>query len=365
MKKIILSIFIAALLACPAAYSQEVHRAAAPGAAMKALIPDISAIVNTHAVFSEDKSIHGRDRLSIREIELAIQSYVYPGVFGDIILNLHPENGHWDVDVEEAYLAFYELPWGLQADVGRKYVEFGRLNPVHEHHWFFTSFPLAFENIFGDHNWFDDGVQMSKLVPNPWDRYVKLTFGLWSGEGVSFDAHNDGHAHNGGADIHEDEGGSSRSVYTGRVSANLFHDRTRDVLAGFSLARDSSGDNTIYGFDLTYKSRRPYTQRRFRWQSEVFRTDSEYSSPLGFYSLGQLSLDANWDVGVRYDWTELMEDDHETEWAASAYVTYHFSEMMYLRPEYRYHENHRGEGNSTLMLQLVWGFGPHAHRIED
>lgn len=379
------------LLACLPAHSGQRQRAAAPGAEMKVLNPDISAVVDTRLVFSEDKSISGRDEFRVEEIELVFQAYVYPGVFGNIVLGMHEHGDHRDVDAEEAYLSFYELPWGLQADVGRKLVDFGRINPVHRHAWHFASFPLAYENIFGDHPWSGDGLQLSKLVPNPWDRYINLRVGWWSGDGLEHRHDDDNHYHaralNGNHNGRNGELDFHGSVYTGRLTTNLFYEQHHDALAGVSMARDSDGDNSLYGFDLTYRKRWPFTQRRFRWQNEVFMADTDHGSTTGFYSLAQLSLNNYWDVGIRYDWTELLEDDDhyhhalnghnghhhhghgshggDTEWAVSLYATHRFSETVYLRPELRYHRDHAGDGMSTFMLQFVWGFGPHAHPLED
>lgn len=343
--------------------SATVHRSAAPGSEMSVMNPDISVVIETQLLMTDDDHIENKNSIQIEHIELVFQAYVYPGVFGNVVLSLHEHGDHWDLEAEEVYLSFLTLPLGLSADVGRKLINFGRLNPVHKHHWFFNSPPLAFENLFGDHGWGDNGIEVSKIIPNPLNMYANLTLGWWRGEDHDHhheDDERNGHHHHdhGVLDFHD-------HVFTSRLSTNLFHSRTADVLAGFSYATDSHQDTQLFGFDLTYKYRWPMTFRRLRWQNELFKVESKESDPLGFYSLAHLSLNPYWDFGFRYDWTELYEDEDDVDWAVTAYLTYHFNEMMYLRPEYRYLRDHDGHSSNTLLVQLVWGFGPHAHRIED
>lgn len=361
------------LVICMPAFTGTTHRSAAPGAEMKAFNPDISVVVDAQFFVSNEEE--HKNFFYLDEVEMVFQSFVYPGVFGNVVLGMHEHDGHFDLDLEETYLSFYELPLGLNAHIGRKLIEFGRLNPIHKHHWYFTSFPLVYEELFGDHSWHADGIEVSTLIPNPLHKYIKLTLGAWAGE----DDHDHSHDSRNGHDHHHGELDLHGDFFTGRLSANLFHSQSGDLLAGISGAIDSYSETKLYGFDLTYKHRWPYTHRRFRLQNELFKADTHDEEALGFYSLAQLSLDAYWDVGLRYDWTEILNDhdhhreltnrnehhDDDNEWALSAYFTYHFNEMMYLRPEYRFMKDHDGHSSNTLSLQLVWGFGPHAHRIED
>ena len=83
MKRIalILILVLPMVLYAGAAFSEEVHHAAPVGSYGGIMNPDVSAVINTWALFSDDKSNERRDRVLIKEAELAFQSYLYPGIY--------------------------------------------------------------------------------------------------------------------------------------------------------------------------------------------------------------------------------------------------------------------------------------------
>ena len=112
------TVFAAYSSACPAQEGGKVHRAAPVGSYGGLMNPDVSVVLNTKALFTDNRERHSRDKLSIEEAELAFQSYLYPGIHGDLIVSLHQHEGEWKVHPEEAYVSFLDLPLGLQAIVG-------------------------------------------------------------------------------------------------------------------------------------------------------------------------------------------------------------------------------------------------------
>ena len=109
------------------------------------------------------------------------------------------------------------------------------------------------------------------------------------------------------------------------------------------------------------------TYRKLKWHNELIYADIDDrdADSLGFFSILRLTLDKYWETGLRYDWAEVLDQHEEDEWAAGAFLTYYFTHSMYLRGEYRYTELPGGHEENALVIQFVWGLGPHAHRLED
>ena len=83
MRIIILLLLIFCL--CSWAFSEEVHKAAPVGSYGGIMNPDISVIVDSQLLYTDDVANEDRDKLRINEAELAFQCYLYPGIRGDFI----------------------------------------------------------------------------------------------------------------------------------------------------------------------------------------------------------------------------------------------------------------------------------------
>jgi len=350
------------------------HKAAPVGAYGGLMNPDISFIANMKGFLSSDDDNPLNQRFLIEEAELGFQGFLWPGIRGDAFVALEQEvegEGHVTTaaHLEEAYVSFLDLPAGLQVQAGRKLQNFGRLNPIHPHHWAFPDTPLPLLRLFGDHPWIDDGVQISTLIPNRWDAYVKVQGGVWSGW-------QPGHAH---GDEHEEEVVEATefeqptqwrgNVFTARASLGFPLGDNTNLMPGYSFAGDDGGDTFLHGLDLTLIHRWPRTYRRLRWQSELFYRDwkegpdHRNADDWGGYSLLALTLDKYWETGVRFDW---WDADHlDDEWGVTTFLTYFFSHSMFLRPSYRFNRFPDGSDEHLALVQFVWGLGPHAHRLED
>jgi hypothetical protein len=348
------------------------HRSAPVGSPGGAMNPDVSVVVNSMAFYTDDSADANRNKLFIKEAELAFQSYLYPGIRGDFIVAMHSEGTEWHVHPEEAVVSFLDLPLGLQAQAGRRLIPFGRLNATHPHHWAFATLPLPLETLFGDHAWLDDGVDVDWLLPNPWGLYCKLAAGAWSGETLA------GHADESEtAEAGHEHGGISwhRSVCTARANVDVPFGAMSNVVAGYSAAVDEGHRTVLQGCDLTLTYRPPLSYRRIRWQSELFFADTEdRGSPFGFYTLLVLTADKYWEAGARYDRSEAFAEEVEHDeapavndaaWGVSAFVTRYFTHSLYGRVEYRHVVDTFDARENRVVFQLVWGLGPHAHRLED
>lgn len=363
------------------------HRAAPVGAYGGLMNPDISVVVDVKGLLSDTDTNPLDEKIMLEHAELAIQGYLWPGIRADFVgaIGQHPEEGgriHTHTEVEEGYVSFLDLPANFQLQVGRKLLDFGRLNPIHPHHWAIPDTPLPLRRLFGDHSWYDDGFQVSALIPNPWDLYLKVQGGIWNGRAL---AEAEDHEHEHAAVENDvlrfqgpvDWGGRA---YTARASLDFSLSQDANVMTGYSVASGEGGDSVLHGADLTLIHRWPQSYKKIRWQNELFFGDFELveeheleheltsiaaydADAWGLYSLLQVTLTKYWETGVRYDW---WDGDHlDDEWGATAFLSYYFTHSMYVRPSYRYSELADGEDEHAFMVQFVWGLGPHAHRLED
>lgn len=349
--------------------------------------PNISAIVNATQRFNDDVGDENRNKLTVGEAELNVNGMLYPDIRGDLTAAIETEyegesTTETEIDLEEAYITFLSLPFNTQLLAGRKLIDFGLLNPTHTHEWSFTDTPLVLANLFGDHPWFDDGVQGSILIPNPLDLYWNAKFGVWNGR-------TPGHSHS-----HDHEEGEEEPlrryhledtlvqwndmVYTARTSINVPISERCDVGFGYSAAWDEHPSTILHGLDLTLRYKWPQSYRWIKLQNEYIYADLEQANddiirdmtPQGFYSLLEYSLNKNVRLGTRFDLAEYNENERFSQWANSYFITYWFSHNLYARASYRYrdfagfHDMHQ-EAENSIWLQIVWGLGPHMHQISE
>ncbi len=195
------------------------------------------------------------------------------------------------------------------------------------------------ESFLGPHNWYDDGMQGILNIPNPWDLYLKTTFGYWNGRSL-------GHAHGEeGEDHPHDTSGPIEwdgHVYLSRTVLGVPFGRTSDLLLGCSVSWDESGNTSLVGGDLafTYRFPVPGTYHRLRWQNEFMAVNTteeavDYAR-YGGYSLLLFSLGKHWETGYRYDQTQILDPViDKDEWASTGFITYFLTHSLYLRGQYR------------------------------
>ena len=340
--------------------------------------PSISAISDIQALFTDSKANRNRNKIRVKHVEFAFQGYLYPGIRADVIPALEmeyiDEEVNVEIDLEEACLTASPIPLvgefvplGLQ--LGRKFMDFGILNPIHPHHWPFVDTPLVLESFLGSHNWYDDGLQGILNIPNPWDLYLKTIFGYWNGKKL-------GHAHGGDGHEHEAEDQEHMlgdpiewdgRIYLSRAVLGIPFGRTSDLRLGASVSWDESGSTALVGGDLTFTHRLPRTYHRLRWQNEFMVADvsREDYTRYGGYSLLVFSPGKHWETGCRYDQSQILDPlTNNDEWASTGFITYFLTHSLYFRGQYRFRHTLYDEDEHNGYIQLVFGLGPHAHRLE-
>lgn len=354
--------------------------------------PDISVIIDMKQNFNDDVADDNRNKLTVGEAELQISGMLYPEIYGFTTIAVENEySGESDVetevDLEEGYIQFLALPFNAQLLIGRKLIDFGLINPVHPHAWSFTDTPLVHQTLFGHHPWYDDGGQLSVLIPNPWDLFWETKFGIWNGRTL-------GHSHD-----HDDESTHAAledslvtwgdMVFTGRSYLNIPLGDSSDIGFGYSIAWDEHPMTMLHGLDFTWRYRFANKNSWLKWQNELIIAhldDSNFAheheeeeheehhisnaDPAGFYSMLEYAINKYWRIGTRWDYTELNENEDLDTWANSYFVTYKFHDNLFARVTYRYRDfpdtaDLDQEGENTLWFQLVWGLGPHSHNIAE
>lgn len=224
---------------------------------------------------------------TLQQVELSLVGAVDPYFDAEahVLYFIDPE-GESRTELEEAFFLTRSLPWNLQLEGGFFLTEFGRLNPMHPHEWYWLDQPVINTRLFGPDGIRQAGFRLGWILPTCW--FSQLHVGIQNARGetmVSFLANDEFYEERGIGGVAFTERNirkSSDFVYLGRFenSWDFCHD-TWVALFGMSMlsgpnSSGSDGCTNIYGVDLTLKWRperstkgRPF----FIWQTEVMRRD--------------------------------------------------------------------------------------------
>ncbi len=241
----------------------------------------------------------------------------------------------------------------------------GRLNSIHQHDWNFTTTPLAHRILFDEEGVFDQGAEISLLMP--WPFYQELKAGFFNGRTW-------GHTHGDGPV-------KPGPLYTLRLKNFLPIYGELGTQFGFTYIRymvDEDGREVDHtgGADLTFKWQRG-RYRSFVFSTEYWyrlesRPDSEQDNKKhGFYSYAQYQFHRYWIIGARLDYfAELgviagsgRTLDRES-CAQSAWITLRPSEFSYFRITWERRDLFGSESDDhALYFQADFILGHHpAHR---
>lgn len=340
-------------------------------------LPDISLIINSGGYFTDNSDDENRGKFKINEAELGMQAYLYPSIRADFIAAFEQEYEDDSItsetDIEEAYLTFMELPFGLQGTIGRRLIPLGRTNPVHPHHWAYTASPLVLTNLFGEHSLNDDGLELSYLIPS--DLYVKLSAGIWNGKKPG---HN--HEHSDEAEGEEGESGGEANhshhfgeetiswegkLYTGRIYTDIPLSKELHLEPGYTFLKDEGSLHELHECDFMVSYSIPLTYQRIEWHTEYFTWEDRNldTNPFGYFSNMVYTFDKYWQAGLQYDYSEYADNDEMDSSAYGAFVTYFMTHTSYVRGHYQNIEDGNGDKENIFYLQLCWGMGPHSHSM--
>ena len=335
------------------------------------LNPEIGVVLDLVATSSESRAdSEGNDRLAVREMELVIGQEVDPyGRFDSTITFSDFE----DVEVEEAYVTYWDLPWDLQLRAGRMRPKIGKANLLHRDQLDTVDEPLVIQRYLGIEGLFKTGVELSRFLPKPASWWTpELTLGAMEG-GVGED----------GALF----GSTRRRLSFYAHLKNFFEiSDSSDFELGLTYLMGSQDDdgrfevNTL-GVETTYH--RYFSEgRRLKLQSELYAQDRRESfafdddgfvidyrgHPFGFYSLLDYRINTRWGIGARIDYVEPVSNPpwnpHHEDRGYSTYVTFYQSEFARLRLQYERVELANGDEDDMFFLQGTYSLGVHKHAIK-
>lgn len=357
-------------------------------------LPQISVVANGSALFQSRKQASNRNRFEQNELELAFQSFVYPSIRFDSIIAFDKEED-FAASIEEAYATVIQLGnTPLGARLGRMRLPFGRLNPIHPHHLLHQDVPLPILNLVGEHGAVSNGAVLKYLLPTS-RLFAELQVGLFTlndvaALGVPHHLHENGDEHEHGrarsrqgeeeeeehhhADV-ETLSAKGELVRMARLSLAPLLGRDNELEIGLSglTARARNGDNLrLLGVDFQYRRFFGAAQRLLiagEWLQHRREHEDKRFNRDGYYLLVSYKPDRYWEYGLRYDWSKrafVLEEHDETgaDRALSAILTYRLNEQSYVRLQWRNLKPAGGSSLNELIMQLVFGFGPHSHPLE-
>ncbi len=302
--------------------------------------------------------------LIVRSAELGLFGGVDQLALGTVNLAVHEEEGAYFVELHEAFFEFNTLPYNLYAKLGRFFPDVGRLNSIHQHDWHFTTTPLVHAMLFDDEGVFDQGAEVSLLLP--WGWYQELKCGLFNGRSW-------GHTHSEGPV-------KPGPLVTAHLKQFIPLYGELGTQFGFTYIRyivDEEGREIDHtgGADVTFK----WQRGRFRsfifsseyWYRLEIRPDADRNNKKhGFYSYIQYQFYQYWLVGGRFDYFAELEvissagnSITRESFAQSIWITYRPSEFSFFRLTFERRDVFGTELNYAVYGQADFILGYHpAHR---
>ena len=369
----------------------------APASSASAFNPAMSLILQGRAAAIDGQTGHrdipgfllgdeagvGPDGLSISETELDVSANADDKFYGIATIALNSENGHTNVDVEEAYLQTLALPEGFTVKAGQFFSGIGYLNAKHSHAWDFIDQPLAYE-AFLDNQFLDPGVQLSWVAPL--DQYVQLGAEVFNGD--RFPAAGSANSGFGAYSLFaktSGEIGVSQSWQAGLSYLSADAQNRDSELQDGSLYQ-FSGQSDLWIAELVWKwapegnfrERNLVLQSEFLYRREhggldLSDTTGDSSGDYrggqdGFYAQAVYQFMPRWRAGVRYDqlWSDNLVrdldpdvlDDGSDPTRLSAMLDFSNSEFSRFRLQWN-HQWGGLDGNDAVFLQYILSLGSH------
>ncbi len=334
------------------------------GHIFQSMNPDISIIGDVLGHYTSEEGGDFDDEVLFREVELGFSASVDTYARADFFIGLGQGEGEeWEIGLEEGYVTFLTVPWGLQPRLGRFKSTFGKANSVHAHALPWVEYPLVIQNYFGDEGLAGDGVGINWLVSNPWDRYIEFSYEATKNDNEMFAG---------------EESDDLLHVFHLKNFFDLSDASTLELGLSYATApnNDGHGGNrtNVAGVDLTFRWKPPRggLYKSLLWQTEYMAASVELPGgdvdSWGLYSALDFQFARRWTVGTRYDYSEMPYDSDLNENAYSGFLTFMQSEFLYWRLAYRHTERNYitlidEKDVDEIFLQLNFGLGPHrAHK---
>lgn len=321
--------------------------------------PDIGVIADMvfeHNSAQDDQG--GADRLSVRELELVMGSYVDP--YSRLDINIAFSDFE-EVHVQEAYLTRFGLPWETTARIGRSKPKVGKALVYHRDVLDTADYPLVIRRYFGDDGFSKTGVDLSRPLDLPFDSAHEITVGVIEGGNGE-----------GGTVF-----GDARRRPTLYSHVKNFWDITD--LTHFELGashmlgsadEDAGMENNLLGLDGTLIHFYGPDQR-IKFQSELFylnQQDSLDENRFGTYGLLDVRFHKQWAAGLRFDYAQLVHkpglSPGGSETGYTGYITFFQTEFARWRLQYNHINSTTGKDDNQFLVQGIFAIGEHKHKLQ-
>jgi hypothetical protein len=256
--------------------------------------------------------------------------------------------------VEEGYITFTALPAGLLLKAGKMREQFGKVNVMHTHILPWVDRPIVLQNLFGgDEGIADEGVSLSKLIPNSF-MFVDAI----------------GEVYRGDSDVFRGDRRSELS-YLGRVRGyrDLTEGTNLDLGTSYAfgpsaLVPDSNAQRIGIDATVRYRPLRRAIYRQFVGRTEIVwsrqsSTDGIRQHASGFYASGDYQFARRWFFGVRGDRSGRALDSELHDSGGSIHLTFRPTEFSLIRGQYRRTEYAEGTNANEFLFQINFAIGAH------
>jgi hypothetical protein len=300
------------------------------------LNPDIGVVGN----FKLSKSSGNELKADLGEIELNLKTAVDP--YSNAVLTI--AFGEEGAEVEEGYLNITDLPFDLQAKVGRMRLSFNRINQFHKDVLPFNDLPVYLTQQFSEAGLIKDGVELSYILPT--SVYSEFKLGGYSGN--------------------VDTSFSDKQMLTSfrwRSFFDLGNDGGVDVGASYLTGINNNGtvedryQTDITGLDLRVKKGvglNRYVMSTNEWLFGRQDTGSNKTDTTGSFHYLGFNWDKQWQAGIGFNHSQ-SPDTLDTTNNHFYSLVYKWTEFQQYKVEYSKDDS----GNQSVIVGLTYFLGPH------
>ncbi len=340
-----------------------------PPGQIGAVLPEIGVVGDIVATSSQKRDVgEGNDRVAARELELVLGNYVDPYSRLDATIAF---SDFQNVDLEEAYLTRWGLPWDVKGRIGKFFPRIGKAAAGHRDVLETVDEPLVVRKFFGNEGFTRAGVDFTRPLDGPFGLVLEPSVGVLeggAGEGAATF----------GSNLRRPTVYSHLKMFkeisdVSNFELGLTHlTGSKDNGAGFDL--------NVYGVDAIYAY---YVTpiNKLKLQSEFYLQDrgDRFSvnpdtgvktgfdrHPWGSYLLAEYKFAPRWAAGVRADQVRLVDAvaaRHEDQ-GISAFLTFFQSEFARWRLQFRHEEDANQKKDNAVFLQGTFAIGTHKHQLQ-
>lgn len=320
--------------------------------------PDIGVIADVvykHDDGKEDEE--GSDRLSVRELELVMGSYIDPYSRMDVNIAF---SDFEEVEIQEAYITRFGLPLETTARIGRSKPKVGKALLYHRDILDTADYPLAVQRYFGLDGLNKTGVDFTKPLNLPLDSAHEMSIGIIEG----------GNGEDGSA-----FGDSRRrpTIYSHLKNFWDISDVTNFELGASHMIgsqdADAGMETNVAGVDGTLIHLYGPDQR-IKFQNELFflnKSESLDENALGAYSHLDVRFHKRWSTGFRFDLAELVSDplaNQGTDYGYTGYITFFQTEFARWRLQFNRIQSAGNKDDNQVLIQGIFAIGEHKHKLQ-